>query len=119
MKVEVEFTLGFQETHKKIDENISRNLYQIRRQIKQYKTGERILSDDFYKMEEENPLFGKCAEFAIQRKLVWKYMGIRLNMRKKMLRVQLHLFPILAITGARSMMIFQLNMKNVGIAMHI
>lgn len=64
MKVKVEFTLGFQETRKKIDDNISKNLYQIRRQIKQYKTGERILSDDFYKMEEENPLFGKCAEFA-------------------------------------------------------
>ncbi len=64
MKVEVEFTLGFQETHKKIDDSISKKLYQIRRQIRQYKTGERILSADFYKMEEGNPLFRQCAEFA-------------------------------------------------------
>jgi len=64
MKIIVEFTLGFGETRKKIGEDISKELYCWRRQIKGYKTGKKILSLDFYKMNEENELYQGIVNFA-------------------------------------------------------
>lgn len=64
MKVINEFTLTFQDNHPKIEENISRELYQKRRMIRQYKTGVQIISYDIYEMDEKNPDFKEIVSFA-------------------------------------------------------
>lgn len=63
MQILIEFTLGFQETRKKISSDISKELYQWRRRIKEHKTGEKILSEDFYKIDQKNPVFNELVEF--------------------------------------------------------
>ena len=64
LKVIIEFTLGFQETRKKIKPEISKELYDWRRKLKPYKTGEQVLALDFYRLTEENELFNEIVEFA-------------------------------------------------------
>ena len=64
LKVIIEFTLGFQETRKKINPEISKELYDWRRKLKPYKTGEQVLALDFYRLTEENELFNEIVEFA-------------------------------------------------------
>lgn len=59
-----EFTIGFQDTRKKIQEEISKELYSWRRKIKQYKTGLKIVSDDLYRMNEDDALFQEIIAFA-------------------------------------------------------
>lgn len=66
MKIITEFTLGFQETNKKIQNDIAKELYQWRRKIKTYRTGERIISSDLYRMDENDPMFIDITKFALR-----------------------------------------------------
>lgn len=65
MKVTQEFTFGFnRESNKKIRNETARELYDWRRKIKKYRTGETILSEDFYRMDENDPLYFSISDFA-------------------------------------------------------
>lgn len=64
MRITIEFTLGFGETRKKIADDISKELYHWRRQIKEYKIGKKIFSQDFYKMQEDDILYQNIVDFA-------------------------------------------------------